>query len=461
MTILGESLTAGVAGAALGGLTGAYFGHPWIGAATGGAVAGGMGALYGGAKAVVDSFMGEQGEVRGFTLPTAGPSVGFLQGGYGELIGGPGPWTPERLFAAQQYEPDQYGWAMRPRGLQSAYGPALAQVRGTDTGRLPGGHGPAYLMMPYNATLPGSTTPPAGYFQQDVAPRAAEAAAQLRLLLARLGIHGESNRILNGYGVRFRATAAMLGRARQVAGTLAQTANLAAVLVERDSGSYAIYFTDYPSMVFQAAQAHGQTADRIAGLEETSGAADSSTTDWIGSPAVHYGIAGVSGAAAGASLSFVRPTDIPLIPATLGGALMGGGIAYLTREQRIPAPPNELPTERVGREAIEASMANQTGRWLNLLLWGPMMVATGYLQPNPTASVLSVASGAVLVGTSALDLANGYRLKVKHTEALRAREAMVRLPAVPTSRQTGRVDLAALRNKISRLKGASVPSQGV
>lgn len=440
MTILGESLAASVAGAALGGLGGWYFGYPKLGAAAGGALGGAAGVVYGTMRATAQSVVGETGDVVGFF-----PS-------YPELIAGPGPMTPQRLFLAQQMTPDRYGWTMQPAGLQSAYGPALAKGP-----TLEGGHGPAYLRMPYNATLPGSTLPPSTHFQQDVGPRAAEATSALHRALERVGIKGHPHRLLNAFGLRFAGSPELVSSIRQVAGEIARQANLAAVLVARHGRQHAVYFTDYPAMLL----AQHPQSDRIAGfdvegLDDTTVAGTAS--DWIGGPMAHYGISALSGAAAGLSLALARPQDVPRIPAAVGGTVVGLGVAYLTRARKIQAPPGELPTERVGREAIEAASAGQTGRWLNLLLWGPAMIATGYYQPNAIASVASTASGAVLMGSSLLDLGVNYRLRLRHDAAYRKRvaEYVVSRPARAAARPAAQAaGFAHLRARIARLKGTS------
>lgn len=427
MSVLGESLSASAAGAVLGSAFGWYYGYPKIGAVTGAALGGVAGVAYGTAKAAAENVLGEVGEVVGF-LPS-----------YGQLIGGPGAMTPQRMFLAQQFAPDRYGWAMSPAGMQSAYGPALA--------RAGGDHGPAYLRMPYNSALPGSSTPPPStYFQQDVAPRAAEAAGELLRRLESAGHSGEVTQLLNAYGVRFSGGPEILDATRKVGATIAKGANLAAVLIRRSEKSYGLYFTDYPSMLMEASDGE---AERVASLSP-----DGSETEvkagWLQGAGVHYGTALVSGAAAGATLAIARPSDIPMLPSAAAGAGMGLGVAYLTRARQLPAPPNELPTERIGREAVQKSMAAQTGRWLNLLVWGPGMIAAGYMQPNAVGSVLSTTSGAVLMGTSALDLYAAYRLKVRHDDAFRSRIANYAVSR-PRRTETART-VARVRGKIEALK---------
>ena len=59
------------------------------------------------------------------------------------------------------------------------------------------------------------------------------------------------------------------------------------------------------------------------------------------------------------------------------------------------------------------------------------------------ASILSTTSGAVLIGSSALDIGLGYRLKMRHDAAVQARIDQYAVAPPKLS----------LRGKIARLKG--------
>ena len=335
-------------------------------------------------------------------LDETGDVVGFFPQSYAQLAGGPGPWTPQRMVLASQYTPDRYGWAMQPP-MQKAIGPALAKG---------GPHGAAYLMMPATTTRWGVEPPGSGYFQQDVLARATEAANVLRQHLVRIRTSqvGEPRRLHNAMGVRFVAPRPQVGRIKLIAAKVARTANLSAVLVHRAEDSWAVYFTDIPSMVQESANEHGQTHTRIAGLEagtQDAGAAPAPAKKR--SKTMHYAAAVLGGAAAGAGAGSFHRASGPVTGAVLGAGV-GGLIAALTDEDL----PEVAGTSEIEREAVQRLAQGQRSRLLNAALIGPLTVAGAMeLKKRPVLATLVAAAGVAAAGSALYDYVEVEDLKAQ------------------------------------------------
>jgi hypothetical protein len=160
---------------------------------------------------------------------------------------------------------------------------------------------------------------------------------------------------------------------------------------------------------------------------------------------MHYGGSAISGAVAGAGLGYARP-DIDWKMGALGGAVVGLAIGAMTRPMRVYGSPagTETPPEVVGRKAVDQILAGQTDRWLNLAVWGPIMLWGGYKAPAKAGSVILTASGAVLIGTAAWDIWQTNRLRAQYEAAVAQKQAQM-------ASQKAEVD--ALRQRIAQLQG--------
>lgn len=378
-------------GAAVGGLAG----HPWLGASLGAAAGSALGGEDGQSPDLDPDAEDETGTVVGF-LPDQ-DSIGFFPQSYGQLAGGPGPWTPGRMLLASQYTPDRFGWAMQPP-MQRAIGPALA--RG-------GPHGAAYLMMPHDTTREGITPPGSGYYQQDVKQRAGEAARVLRSKLQRVGVSqvGNPRGLHNAMGIRFVVKRRAIPRIRQVAATIAKGANLSAVLVHRGEDSYAVYFTDVPAMIQQASNEHGQKHTRIAGVGEVEGAPPPKPR----SKTMHYAAGILSGAAAGAAAGALHKTAGPAMGAAIGAGV-GAVISAVTDEDL----PEIGATSDLEREAIKRLASGQRSRLLNAALIGPLTVAGAVeVKKHPLLATLVASAGVAATGSALYDYVQVEDLKAQ------------------------------------------------
>jgi len=293
--------------------------------------------------------------------------------------------------------PDRFGWAMKPYS-QRGIGPALSKSSI---------HGPAYLTLPHDTTRRG-IQPGGRYFQQDVLPRAGEAARVLRNKLSGAGIVQASmpRRLQNAMGIRFTVQRRnQVNIARRLAANLGRRSNLSAVLVHRKGNNWAIYFTDVPSMVLSASQKHGMTASQVAGVDST-GAAE--TEEEVGSSRFeHYGLAILSGTAAGAVVGSRQKSIGPEWGAALGAAL-GTGVAAATYDDIPEAGPE-------ARKELKRLSSGQPGRLLTIMAWGPLTLAGAYAanDTSPAASVALGAAGTAMIASSAREYAKVRRLKRK------------------------------------------------
>jgi len=325
---------------------------------------------------------------------------------WGELMAGPGAMTPERMFLAMNTRPDAYGWAAVPT-TQSALGPALAHSTV---------HGPAYLMLPHDATM---AQPPSYAMQQDVSPRAAEAARAFSGFLTRSGIEVvQAVRAWPGlpraYGTTYRPKVGQNVLARRLAVRVARTTNLHAVLFAgSEPETFTVHFTDNAHMLMAAARRRGTTANQVAGLGSTDQEAH----------APHTSARLVAGTAVGASTGALIADSIGVsrVSAVVGGALAGGVIAILSDHGPLPHATTEEGD--VAREALHLAESDQIGRVFNIAVWGPTAYYAATKVKNP------LVAGALGLGGTMLILGSVKGLITTSALRKRLKAAAARKPA--------------------------------
>jgi len=349
--------------------------------------------------------------------------VGFGPGGaipyrsWAELQGGPGPWSMERLFLASQYKPDRFGWAALP-STQSAYGPAFANTPAAIPG--PGGvpqfgtgFGPAYLNMPHD-TAPGLVTPPSYAYQQDVSPRAAEAARVFSGHLRRRGIEVKHAFFrwpgpARAHGTTYAPSWGEHAAAQRIAKRVAQRANLHAVLFTgSEPGTYTIHFTDNPTVLMAQAQGRGAQTSQIAGVGFLGEESISSATSYAAEGLDGFGdyiLGGLAGATAGAYLAGEKQRT----SGGVAGFLSGIALTWLTD----PGPLPPVVTERgdIARDALEMIEDGNVGRVLTMGIWGPAAYWAATEAEHPILAVGLAVGGVGMVAGAARSYARTQRLR--------------------------------------------------
>jgi len=276
--------------------------------------------------------------MRGYTKVGGFDDAGQL-GAYipPQVYGGPGPKSAAAMLFASQFQADRYG--------QAWSSPDSRATTGTAFNKPGGDFGSAYLHTRFDSTRQGATTPPGAYLQQDVPLRAAEAARALALALQGRGIrlthraHRLPGRVV-AYGLVFRVTPGSVPIATQLAGTIAETNNLYAVMWDLTPAGneqrHAIYFTANPGAVqgelsdkFDVTRINGFLVEdlrggpRSAGLHfgDESGATDAAPGTGTSNTSFRAGMGGIVG---GALVAIVSLNPIALAAGVIAGAFLAG-----------------------------------------------------------------------------------------------------------------------------------------
>lgn len=400
-TSIVDNAIGALGGAVLGALAGGLAGSPALGAIVGAAAG-----------------VGAQVATAGGSKPA--DAVGSFPESWGELAFGPGPMTPERMFLAMNYQPDQWGWAALPT-TQSAMGPALANT--PPCVPIPGGQcapgtgfGPAYLMLPANATM---AQPPGYAFQQDVSHRAAEAARVLAGHMRRSGIEIlQAVRPWPGapraYGTTYKPGWGEQPTALRLAKSLANQANLHAVLFAgTEPGTFTIHFTDNPGMLMAAARGMDAQTQQIAGFGDVTEALQNA----LGGPTASsrlakYVLGGIAGGVAAAYVGQDKKGDVKVAPVILG---TGAGLILTRLTDEGPIPASTSIEGDIAHDALAMVDSSQASRLFTIGVWGPATIWAATRAKNPALATLLGVGGAAMIAGSV----DGYF----KTRALRARLA--------------------------------------